>query len=135
MIDSKGDVVTIQQLIAFCGQGNAMPDESGYEIGLNELEELIAAYLDARSAWLDTAASSGELVADGGHFEAFEAAGRAIVYHPCRLPETVTRKIAFVLDTADLYSMVREDEDVSVDLLRVFLSSLIGETAEPGSRH
>ncbi|MCO6181123.1 hypothetical protein [Ciceribacter sp. RN22] len=100
-----------------------------------ELERLIAAYFDARSAWLDTAASSGELVADDDRFEAFEAAGRAIVYHRCRLPETVTRKIAFVLDTADLYSMVREDEDEAGDLLRVFLSSLIGETAEPASRH
>lgn len=89
------------------------------------LERVISVYLDARDIWLATAASGDDLVSEGESFQALEAASRALLHHPCLTLAAIRRKVSFVLDAADLYAMVREDEDEAGDLLRVFLSSLV----------
>jgi hypothetical protein len=97
-------------------------------------ERLISAYTDARTAWLSTAAPDGELTASGIHFERFERACLAVILYSCPSHETVSRKIFMVLEDADLYAMVREDEVHNDDVLRLFLASLIASSPESKSQ-
>ena len=96
------------------------------------LDRLIVAYLNARTAWLATATSDDDLLSQGAHFEAVEAAGVAIIHYPCLTLADLRKKVAFLLSMDELYTMVREDEDHAGDLLRTFLSSLI--TPIPASK-
>lgn len=100
-----------------------------------DLERLISAYIEARGAWLGTTVPNGDLVADGNLFEIFETASRAVLRHACATPDAVRRKVALVLESTDLYTMMREDEDDGCDLLRVFLSSLISCVPASEPRH
>lgn len=99
------------------------------------LARLISTYLDAHTAWLSTAAPGDDLISGGESFEALEKASRAFLSYPCLTLDAVRRKVSFVLDLPDLYAMVREDEDETDDLLRVFLLSLIAYSPRSGPRY
>lgn len=98
-----------------------------------DLERRISAYMEARAAWLNTAVPSGDLISEGESFEALNSASLDVLHYPCRTFAAIRRKVSFVLDTDDLYTMVREDESETGHFLRIFLSSLIAQplSSEP----
>ena len=100
-----------------------------------DLERLISAYIKARGVWLGTTVQNGDLIADGDLFEVFEMVSRAVLFYACTTPDAVRRKVSLVLESTDLYAMVREDEEDGDDLLRIFLSSLIPSASALEPRH
>ncbi|MCO6180897.1 hypothetical protein [Ciceribacter sp. RN22] len=99
-----------------------------------ELEGLITSYIEARAMWLDSVTLDRDLPSEGDIFEKFEATGRAFVRHPCMVLSAVRRKVSFLLETPDLYLVVKEDEVQGQELLRIFLSSLKGGESAKKSR-
>lgn len=136
-MNSKGNFVTTQWLCFILLQGSEMLEESdrGDWADQRDLEHLISTYNKAQAIWLATAARNGDLVAEGKSFEALETASRALLHYPCKTFAAVRRKVSFVLDTDDLYTMVREDEDETGEILRIFLSSLIAQHSASESCH
>ncbi len=100
-----------------------------------ELERLISTYIEARATWLNSAAAGDDLVSQGESFEAVESAALVFLHHPCLTFAAMRRKVSFLLDTDDLYTMVREDEDETGEILRIFLSSLIAHHSTSESHH
>ncbi|MGP4689515.1 hypothetical protein ACSV5K_24475 [Agrobacterium pusense] len=88
-------------------------------------ELLVAAYIDARTAWQATSEPNGDLISEGTTFEALESASLALLRYQCFTLEVIRREITVILASPDLYAMVREDEYEAGGVLRVFLSSLV----------
>ncbi len=100
-----------------------------------ELEQSISAYVAARAKWLTSATADGDLMSQGECFEAVESAGLVFIHHPCRTFAAIRRKVSFLLDNDDLYTIVREDADETGEVLRIFLTSLIAEHSASQSHH
>lgn len=96
-----------------------------------ELEQLIAAYIDARTFWLASAGPGDELLSSGDKFDAFEHVTDSLIQHRCTTLCAVRRKVSFVLNSPDLFIAIREDEHATSTRFRSFLNSLVGPHAWP----
>lgn len=94
-----------------------------------ELEQLIAAYIDARTVWLATAGPDDELISAGVKFDAFEHVTDSLIRHRCMTLGTVRLKVSFVLKTPDLFMAIKDDGDARCARFRSFLNSLVGPDA------
>lgn len=76
-----------------------------------EFELLIDVYIHALNVCVPPRARTGDLISQGNAFEALDVASRALLHYPCFTLKTTRRKVSFVLDSPDLYAMIREDND------------------------